>query len=45
VRHGWAVAVAYVVGFFVLLAVHGWAPHAQRTHDAPPSGAVAAPAR
>jgi Na+/H+ antiporter NhaD/arsenite permease-like protein len=25
-RHGWHVAVAYVVGFFVLLAVLGWNP-------------------
>jgi hypothetical protein len=23
-RHGWPVAVAYVVGFFVMLAVLGW---------------------
>lgn len=27
VRHGWPVLVAYVVGFFVLLAVSGWQPH------------------
>ena len=27
-RHGWHVAVAYVVGFFVLLAVLGWHPNA-----------------
>ena len=25
-RHGWSVAVAYVVGFFVMLAVIGWHP-------------------
>jgi len=25
-RHGWHVAVAYVIGFFVLLAVMGWHP-------------------
>ena len=25
-RHGWHVAVAYVVGFFVMLAVVGWRP-------------------
>jgi Na+/H+ antiporter NhaD/arsenite permease-like protein len=31
VRHGWHVALAYVIGFFVLLAVLGWHPHAQRT--------------
>jgi Na+/H+ antiporter NhaD/arsenite permease-like protein len=33
VRHGWFVAVAYVVGFFVMLAVLGWhpdAPHKKR---------------
>jgi Na+/H+ antiporter NhaD/arsenite permease-like protein len=29
-RHGWHVAVAYVVGFFVLLAVLGW--HADEQH-------------
>ncbi len=30
-RHGWHVALAYVVGFFVLLAVLGWQPHPKRT--------------
>ena len=25
-RHGWPVAVAYVVGFFVMLAILGWMP-------------------
>ena len=28
VRHGWHVAAAYVIGFFVMLALVGWAPHA-----------------
>jgi Na+/H+ antiporter NhaD/arsenite permease-like protein len=28
-RHGWHVAVAYVIGFFVLLAVLGWHPNPQ----------------
>ena len=28
VRQGWHVPVAYVVGFFVMLAVAGWSPHA-----------------
>ena len=27
-RHGWHVAASYVIGFFVLLALSGWAPHA-----------------
>ncbi|MCC7198148.1 MAG: citrate transporter [Gammaproteobacteria bacterium] len=26
-RHGWPVAVAYVVGFMVMLALAGWQPH------------------
>jgi Na+/H+ antiporter NhaD/arsenite permease-like protein len=43
-RHGWSIAVAYVVGFFVLLAFHGWAPHDQHTREM--RGTVeAAPAR
>jgi Na+/H+ antiporter NhaD/arsenite permease-like protein len=36
-RHGWFVVVAYVVGFFVMLAIVGWnpdAPHKKRAeHD------------
>jgi Na+/H+ antiporter NhaD/arsenite permease-like protein len=27
-KSGWHVAVAYVIGFFVMLAVVGWHPHA-----------------
>jgi Na+/H+ antiporter NhaD/arsenite permease-like protein len=27
VRHGWHVALAYVLGFFVMLATVGWTPH------------------
>jgi len=30
VRHGWHVAVAYVVGFAVMLAVTGWNPTPKR---------------
>jgi Na+/H+ antiporter NhaD/arsenite permease-like protein len=33
VKHGWYIAIAYVVGFFVMLAVLGWnpdAPHRKR---------------
>ena len=33
VRHGWHVAVAYVVGFAVMLTLVGWQPHAP--HKAP----------
>jgi Na+/H+ antiporter NhaD/arsenite permease-like protein len=36
-RHGWHVAIAYVVGFFVMLLVLGWHPdahHRQRTSEA-----------
>jgi Na+/H+ antiporter NhaD/arsenite permease-like protein len=44
-RHGWHVAVAYVIGFFVMLAVLGWHPdpdHRKRTGIAPTTGAVSA---
>jgi Na+/H+ antiporter NhaD/arsenite permease-like protein len=30
-RHGWHVAVAYVVGFFIMLAIIGW--HPDRNHQ------------
>jgi Na+/H+ antiporter NhaD/arsenite permease-like protein len=42
-RHGWHVALAYVVGFFVLLAVLGWNPHGQSTSESAPSSIKAAP--
>jgi len=32
VRHGWCVAVAYVIGFFVMLGVLNW--HADTPHKA-----------
>ncbi|MCC7484444.1 MAG: citrate transporter [Burkholderiales bacterium] len=35
--HGWHVALAYVVGFFIMLAIMGWAPHPKDR------GSVAAP--
>jgi Na+/H+ antiporter NhaD/arsenite permease-like protein len=38
-RHGWHVAVAYVIGFFVMLAVMGWHPdadHKKRLSSTPP---------
>jgi Na+/H+ antiporter NhaD/arsenite permease-like protein len=34
-RHGWMIPVAYVVGFFVMLAVQGW--HPQPAHKDSPS--------
>ncbi|HEX4782024.1 MAG TPA: citrate transporter [Usitatibacter sp.] len=41
-RHGWPVCLAYVVGFFVLLALHGWEPHEQRPRAHPAPGEKAA---
>ena len=43
VRHGWFVAVAYVIGFFVMLAVLGWHPEQDernRAINAPTTSAV-----
>ncbi|HEU4352585.1 MAG TPA: citrate transporter [Burkholderiales bacterium] len=40
-QHGWHVALAYVVGFFVMLAIVGWEPHAP--HKAKPAAAVETP--
>jgi Na+/H+ antiporter NhaD/arsenite permease-like protein len=42
-RHGWFVAVAYVIGFFVLLAVLGWHPDEQHKHRRTPKAAVEVP--
>jgi Na+/H+ antiporter NhaD/arsenite permease-like protein len=42
-RHGWHIAVAYVIGFFVMLAILGWHPdkdHRKRV-DHPPAAVVA----
>jgi Na+/H+ antiporter NhaD/arsenite permease-like protein len=42
-RHGWHVAIAYVFGFFVMLAILGWRPdadHRKRT-DGPQPGSIA----
>jgi len=38
-RGGWHVAIAYVLGFALMLAVHGWAPDAP--HRVPPGTPVA----
>lgn len=43
-RHGWHVAIAYVIGFFVMLFIVGWQPHER--HKPLPAGAViSAPAQ
>ena len=42
-RHGWHVAIAYVIGFFVMLMIVGWEPH-ERHKPAPAGAAVTAPA-
>jgi hypothetical protein len=35
-RHGWHVAIAYVIGFFVMLVLLGW--HPDRARSAPAAG-------
>src|SRR5204863_3326000 len=35
-KHGWHVAIAYVIGFFVMFAMLGWHPNAP--HKAKPAG-------
>jgi Na+/H+ antiporter NhaD/arsenite permease-like protein len=44
-RHGWHVAVAYVIGFFVLLVVLGWHPDGKHKGQAPsvPAAVVSVP--
>ena len=42
-KHGWHVAVAYVVGFFVMLAVLGWHPGPLRNALAGSEPATSAP--
>jgi Na+/H+ antiporter NhaD/arsenite permease-like protein len=43
-RHGWHVAIAYVIGFFVLLSVLGWHPDPPaRRGGAAPEAALEAP--
>ena len=42
-RHGWPVAVAYVIGFFVMLSILGWHPdekHKARVPAAPTAAAI-----
>ena len=43
-RHGWHVAIAYVVGFFFMLAILGWHPdaeHKKRVSHTPPVAVAA----
>jgi hypothetical protein len=40
-RHGWHVAIAYVIGFFVMLALVGWAPHERHKSRAVPASVIA----
>jgi Na+/H+ antiporter NhaD/arsenite permease-like protein len=40
-RHGWHVAVGYVIGFFVLLAVLGWHPQDKRVRAGAEPPAIA----
>jgi len=42
-RHGWHIAVAYIIGFFVMLAVVGWHPTEKRTRGETGPPEVAAP--
>jgi Na+/H+ antiporter NhaD/arsenite permease-like protein len=42
-RHGWYVAVAYVIGFFVMLIVVGWEPHAPHKDGRMPGYGMGAP--
>ncbi len=41
-RHGWHIPIAYVIGFFVMLAFVGWEPHER--HKPAPGSAVSVPA-
>ena len=44
-KHGWFIAVAYVIGFFVLLAVLGWHPNERHKGQVPvPAVSETAPA-
>jgi Na+/H+ antiporter NhaD/arsenite permease-like protein len=43
-RHGWHVALAYVIGFFVLLWTLGWEPHEPHKRGSPVPVSAHAPA-
>ena len=40
-RHGWHIAIAYVIGFFVMLAIMGWEPHEKHARTAAPASVAA----
>ena len=42
-RGGWHITVAYVVGFFVMLAIAGWHPSAKREATVIPPGSSSVP--
>jgi Na+/H+ antiporter NhaD/arsenite permease-like protein len=44
-RHGWHIAVGYVIGFFVLLAVLGWHPQEKRVRGGAQPPAAVQPSR
>ena len=47
IRHGWAVALAYVIGFAVLMLTLGWEPDPiaeLKAHEAPAAHGEATPA-
>jgi hypothetical protein len=44
VRHGWHVAVGYVIGFAVFMALVGWHPGAKRERGAEAPAASVQPA-
>ena len=43
IKEGWHVAVAYVLAFFVFLAIMGWHPHASHRKGAAETPGVEAP--
>jgi Na+/H+ antiporter NhaD/arsenite permease-like protein len=42
-RHGWYVAIAYVLGFAVMLAAVGWHPHAPHEAEVPAAARMHSP--
>ena len=39
-KAGWHVALAYVIGFFIMLAVVGWHPHTPHKEGGPAAASV-----